>query len=224
MKEIKKDTRAIVNRVENAEKSIGNLEDKQASQQRAIHDNTKEISQINLKAKVSYLESHSRRNNLIIMGLEGSLLEIGDPAIDPGQELTAIFRYILDQRETDTAPEVDRNHRSLRPCPDPGEPPRPYIVRLLRWSDQQLILGIAAKKKHLSWKGKTFRVFQDLPADIQQKRAEYADIKKLRGAGIHYGLLFPARLIVTVGEEQCIYATPDEAEKDLTARLPSVFG
>ena len=201
MKEIKKDTRAIVNRVGNAEKRIGSLEDKQVSQQLAIQDSAKEIK--NLKAKVSYLESHSRRNNLIIVGLEEGLLETGDPAKDPGQELAAIFRYILDRRETDPAPEVDRHHRSLCPRPDPGEPPRPYIVRLLRWSDRQLILGAAAKKKKLSWKGKTFQVFQDLPADIQQRRAEYADIKKkLRGAGLRYGLLFPAMLIVTVGEEQ----------------------
>ena len=73
MKEIKKDTRAIVNRVGNAEKRIGSLEDKQVSQQLAIQDSAKEIK--NLKAKVSYLESHSRRNNLIIVGLEEGLLE-----------------------------------------------------------------------------------------------------------------------------------------------------
>lgn len=68
MKEIKKDMRAIVHRVGNAEKLIGSLEDKQDSQQRAIQDNLKEIR--NLKAQVSYLESHSSRNNLIITGPE----------------------------------------------------------------------------------------------------------------------------------------------------------
>lgn len=217
--EIKKDTRAIVSRLGNAEKRIGSLEDKQTTQQRLMQDLTKELK--NMKTKVSYLESHSRRNNLIIIGLEEGLLESGDP----GKELAAILRYILDRHETDPAPEVDRHHRSLRPRPDPGDPPRPYIVRLLRWSDRQLILGATAKKKKLSWKGKTFRVFQDLPADIQQKRAEYGDIrKKLHGAGIRFGLLFPARLIVTVGDEKHIYATPDEAKRDLTARLPLLFG
>lgn len=153
-KEIKKDTRAMVARMGNAEKHIGSLEDKQASQQQAIQDNSKEIR--NLKAKVSCLESHSRRNNMIIVGLEEGMLESGNPAADPGKELAAIFRYILDRRETDPAPEVDRHHRSLRP--NPGEPPRPYIVRMLRWSDRQLILGAAAKKKKLTWKGKSFRV------------------------------------------------------------------
>lgn len=223
MKEIKKDIRAILARVGNAEKRIGSLEDKQVTQQRVIQDCLKEIK--HLKAKIPYLESHSRRNNLIIVGLEEGTLETGNPAVDPGKELAAILRYILDRRETDPAPEVDRHHRSLRPRPDPGEPPRPYIVRMLRWSDRQLILGAAAKKKKLAWNGKSFRVFQDLPADIQQRRAEYGDIKKkLRGAGVRYGLLFPARLIVTVDDEQHIYTTPDEALKDLTTRLPSHFG
>ncbi len=58
-------------------------------------------------------------------------------------------------------------------------------------------------------------MFQDLPVDMQPnvKHAEFADVKKkLRGAGIRYGLLFP-RLIVTVDKEKYIYATPDEAKK-----------
>ncbi len=189
-----------MNRLGNAEKRIGSLEDKQATHQRAMQDFTKEIK--TFKTKVSYLESYSRRNNLIIVGLEEGLLESGDRAKDPGKELAAILRYILDRHETDPAPEVDRHHRSLRPRPDPGGPPRPYIVQLLQWSDRQLILRAAAKKKKLTWKGTPFRVFQDLPADIQQKCAEYGDIrKKLHGAGIRFGLLFPARLIVTIDGE-----------------------
>ena len=185
----------MVARLGNAEKRIGFLENKQATQQQAIQDNAKEIR--NLKAKVSYLESHSRRNNLIIVGLEEGLLETGNPAADPGKELAAIFRYILDRRETEPAPEVDRHHRSLRPRPNPGEPPRPYIVRMLRWSDRQLILGAAAKKKKLTWKGKSFRVFQDLPADIQQRRSMETSRRSCveRGLGLGLGLgdsLWPA--------------------------------
>lgn len=53
IKEIKKDIRAIVNRVGNTEKQIGILEDKQATHQTAIQECTKEIR--NLKTKVTYL-------------------------------------------------------------------------------------------------------------------------------------------------------------------------
>lgn len=98
------------------------------------------------------------------------------------------MRYILDRSETEPAPEVDRHHRSPRPRPDPSDPPRPYIVRLLRWSDRQLILRAAAekgkklaeKKKRLEWANKPIHVFQDLPPEIQQKRSEYANITRSR--------------------------------------------
>lgn len=141
--------------------------------------------------------------------------------------------YILDRSETEPAPEVDRHHRSPRPRPDPSDPPRPYIVRLLRWSDRQLILRAAAekgkklaeKKKRLEWANKPIHVFQDLTPEIQQKRSEYANItRKLRGSGRRYGLLFPARLMVTLDGQKHIYITPEQASKDLTTRLPSIFG
>ena len=64
-------------------------------------------------------------------------------------------------------------------------------------------------------------MFQDLPADIQQRCMEYADTKKkLRREGIRYRLLFSAGLIVTVNEEKHIYATPDEKGP----HFPSLFG
>lgn len=121
------------------------------------------------ETKVTYSDTHSRRNNLIIVGLRERLLESGNP----DEELAALLRYILDQSETESALEVDRHHRSPRPRPDLSDPP--YIVRLLRWSDRQLILRAAAekgnklaeKKKRLEWENKPIHVFQDLPPEMQ---------------------------------------------------------
>ncbi|KAJ8394485.1 hypothetical protein AAFF_G00044950 [Aldrovandia affinis] len=117
-----------------------------------------------------------------------------------------ILRYILDVKDDEPTPEVERQHRSLRPRPAPGEPPCPYLVRMLRWSDRQKILQAVAEKRQLSWKGKPLRVFQDLPTEIKRKHAEYDDIrgKLRRETSLHYGILYPARLIVTIDEVKYI--------------------
>lgn len=218
VKEIQTDMRAMVNRIGNAEKRISELEDKGVTHEATLQDLTKEMSA--LKNKVSYLESQSRRNNLIFTGLDEGLLEH-----NADQELAAILRYILDRGDEDPVPEAERHHRALRPRPSASEPPRPYIVKLLRWSDRQLLLQRATQKKHLAWKGKAFRIYPDFPADVQLKRKEYAEIKdKLRRAGVRYGLLFPARLMVTIDGQKKIYKTPGEAVNELRKCLPSVFG
>lgn len=148
MKELKKDNRAMTNRIANAETRIAQLEDNCTAHQTTISELRKEVSQ--LEVKVTYPDSNSRRNNLLLVGLEEGLLE----GTDSGGELAAILKYILGRGEVDPAPAVDRHHRALRPRPGPSDPPRPYIIRLLRWSDRQLILRAAAKKERLVWKSK----------------------------------------------------------------------
>lgn len=183
-----------------------------------LKDLTKDMD--SLKAKLTSLEAHSKRNNIVLVGLEEGL-EAGDP----NKMISDVLRYILDLKDSDMIPEVERHHRSLRPRPGPSEPPRPYLVRLLRWNDRQNILRAAGKKKQLTWKGKPLSVFQDLPVDIKRQRAEYADIKKkLRGTGLRYGLLYPARLIVSIEGDKHINNNPADAMRGLRIRLPSVFG
>lgn len=169
IKELKKDMRAMLNRVSNAEKQIGVLEDRQVKQQESIKNLTKKVK--TLKSKVTYLESHSRKNNLVQMGLEEGLLETVTLEKSWRRSFSTFWISVR-------LPEINRHHRSLRPRPSPTEPPRPYIIGMLKWSDRQLILGAASKKESLSWKGKPFHVFQDLPVEIQQQCAGYADIKR----------------------------------------------
>ena len=119
-------------------------------------------------------------------------LEKGAEAGDPDRMVEGILRYILDLKVDDRVPEVERHHRSLRPCPAPSEPPRPYLMRMLRWNDRQAILKAAGKKKELSWRGRRLQAFQDLPVDIKKQRDIFADIKKKRqGRDLRYGLLYP---------------------------------
>ena len=83
-----------------------------------------------LKNKLTTFEAHSKINNIVLVGLEEGL-EAGDP----DKMVEGILRYILDLKVDDRVPEVERHHRSLLPRPTPSEPPRPYLMRMLRWND-----------------------------------------------------------------------------------------
>lgn len=92
-------------------------------------------------------------NNIRIIGLKE-----GIEADDLIGLLGRVFQHILGENEP--APEVDRAHRAPRPRPDPGDPPRNIIVRLLRWGDKQKILAAVKKGKSLSWQGQPFFIRQ----------------------------------------------------------------
>ena len=82
-----------------------------------------------------------------------------------------------------------------------------------------------AKKRQLYWGGGLLRVCQDLPTEIRIKHAEYDDIRgKLQRAELCYGLLYPSRLIVTIGDIKYIYNNVSDAAEDLKKKLPKVFG
>ncbi|KAL7372527.1 hypothetical protein ABVT39_018022 [Epinephelus coioides] len=135
--------------------------------------------------------------------------------------LGKILRYILDLKEDEKPTEVDR---APRPCPDPGQPPRPIFIRLLRWPDRQKILQAAGKKPSLSWEDSRFFVRQDLSARVQQQRAAYTGIiERIKSKGYRFGVLHPARLIITIDGQRLIYESTAEAEEDLKVRLPSIF-
>ncbi|KAK7907279.1 hypothetical protein WMY93_015891 [Mugilogobius chulae] len=217
VKDIKKETRAIANRISNAEKRISDLEDGNACTSKSLKSLTEEVK--NLQTKCINLEAQSKRNNLVILGLEE-----GQESGNPDKMIIDLLRHILELSDNDPVPEVERHHRSLLPRSTPPDPPRAYLVRMLRWSDRQKILGVVAKRKRLVWEGKPIRIFPDLPVEIKKKRAEYNDIRKrLRGTDIRYGLLYPARFIVTIEGVKHIYNNAAQATVDLQKRLPKIF-
>lgn len=130
--------------------------------------------------------------------------------------LNRIFHYVVGLSENDLPPEVDRAHRAPRPRPNPEDPPRNIIVRLLRWGDKQKILASAKKKKSLFWAGQLFYIQQDLSAEVRRQRAEYNEIiEELKTQKLRVGILHPAQLVVTIEGEKLVYNTPESARKEL---------
>ena len=200
-------------RVTGAEKRISDLEDNLEKEKRTIQALHKQVSA--LDQKIDNLEAHSRRNNIRIMGLkEGTELDNLTRLLDH------IFRYILDLEDSAPSPEVDRAHRAGRPRPNSQDAPRTIIVRLLRWKDKQNLLMAVKKKGRLQYDEQPFFIRQDMTAEVRRQRAVYNDIiEELKRKGIRAGVLYPARLIVTIEGKTHLFNTPEEARRELSKLL-----
>lgn len=73
IQDVKKDVRAVLHRLSNAESRIEAMEISVETDKNAISELTKNVEL--LKTRVIQLESHSRRNNVVFLGLTEGLLE-----------------------------------------------------------------------------------------------------------------------------------------------------
>ena len=210
------DCKAALHRVSNVETRVSALEDSGALEAPKVELLGKEVSK--LTKQVDDLIGRSKRNNIRILSIRE-----GAEASNMDSFLNEILKYVLDLGPGQNPPEVDRAHRAPRARPDPGEPSRPIYVRMLRWADRQRILQ-AAGKKSLTWGGVPFYIRQDLSPQVIKQRATYDNvISKIKDHdGLRFGILHPARLIVTLDGQKSTYDTASEAEQDLKTRLPNL--
>ena len=217
--QIKKESKACVQRINNAEKRISDVEDASVTQGKVIKSLVKKVE--TLQNKATDLEARSKRNNIIITNVcEGR--ETGDGLL---QLLAEIMRGVLNLEPMAPTPEIERAHRALRPLPDPGKPPRPIILRFLRWNDREKVMKeIAKAKRKITWEGKELCIFQDIPVEIQKQREKYNDLRSaLRLQDIQHGILYPAKLIVTINQKTQVFKNYEEAEEKLKETNPDLF-
>lgn len=112
----------------------------------------------------------------------------------------------------DSPLEIERVHRSLQLLPAPGKPPRPVLIRFLRFRDREMILG-AAKKTTLREGDAKLTLRQDLSAEVRRKRKEFSEIiKQLIAKGIFRGFVYPYRLRILHRGSIVLFDNPKEAQ------------
>ncbi|KAI4827244.1 hypothetical protein KUCAC02_030654 [Chaenocephalus aceratus] len=92
-------------------------------------------SNVKLLAKVTDLESRSRRNNIRIVGLPESI-----EGPHPSTFFPKLLMEVFGEGVLDSPPECDRAHRSLTDKPKPGQRPRPVIIRVHRYQQKEKII------------------------------------------------------------------------------------
>lgn len=201
---------SLLGRVMEAEKRIGDTEDKV----RQIDGFMKVIRQENetLKGKVEYLENYSRRSNIRIVGMkEGSV------GSDRDKFFSEWLPNVLGPQHFSGQLDIERAHRILNPVPNPDKPPRPILVRLLRYQDREKILRLAKQKGELTMDGKRISIFPDMSPDLAKRRKQMIPaLKAFKERKVSCYLVHPARIKILIEDGKFqFFETPGEAFKYL---------
>ncbi|KAI4802455.1 hypothetical protein KUCAC02_020291 [Chaenocephalus aceratus] len=154
-------------------------------------------SNVKLLAKVTDLESRSRRNNIRIVGLPESI-----EGPHPSTFFPKLLMEVFGEGVLDSPPECDRAHRSLTDKPKPGQRPRPVIIRVHRYQQKEKIIREArARRGKLQYQGTPIAIYEDYTPEVMEQRYKYREVMaELYNLGLKPALLFPARLSIVSKE------------------------
>ncbi|KAI4830209.1 hypothetical protein KUCAC02_001859 [Chaenocephalus aceratus] len=182
-------THSINSLESNANEQDGRIQSLESMCAKLAENNTK------LQAKLTDLESRSRRNNIRIIGLPESI-----EGPHPSSFFSELLAEVLGDSVFESPPECDRAHRTLSIKPGPGQRPRPVVIRLHRFQQKDKIIREArAKRGKLQYRGTPIAIYEDYPSEIVEQRREYQEVmSELYQRGFKPALLFPARLNITL--------------------------
>lgn len=176
-------------RITSAEARLDMLEEAERQRCDSPLASVSELEKLN--AKLIEYEDRDRRLNLRIYGFPErvedkdaiSFLRVTIPEI-----LRAEFEGGLD---------LERAHRSLLP-PKPGAPPRPFIVRFLRFQQKEQVRQHAREIGDVRWQNHKISFYQDFSKATQERRHSFLECKRLlHSAKIPFGISYPAVLSFT---------------------------
>lgn len=202
--------------IQSIETSMNDFQDRITALEASVGYLSKENEQ--LKLKLDDLENRSRRCNIRITGI---------PEGEEGGKPTAFIESCLQEMFGEGAfPRpvvVDRAHRlNIKKKKRGDTRPRPFIACLHHFQMKQRVMELARDKGSLDYNGSEVHIFADYSAEVAKKRAAFAPIKtRLRNDGLHFNVLFPAKLRVNVNGATHDFSSPEEAAAFLDGpRLP----
>lgn len=153
------------------------------------------------------LDNRGRLHNLWVRGLPET--------VDTEQltaTITGLFNNLID-RPVQTAIEMERILRTLRPKGRYIDPPRDVICCLVDYRLKEGILSKARNRIHLSHGGSDIHIYQDFSSITLQHRRDLKPlIVTLRAKGIHYRWKFPFDLSATNQGCTALLHVPEELQ------------
>ncbi|CAI5677371.1 unnamed protein product [Oreochromis niloticus] len=202
---VRKDITDCIERVTEAETRISTTEDNVASLQTKVQ--VLENKNKDLEDTLLDLETRSRCSNLRMVNL---------PEGAEGEDACAFLEsWLPDALELPpgrTKLTVERAHR-VGPRNHNNPAPRTLIMKFLSFKDKEVVMRAAKSKREVRYKNQTVRFYQDVAAGVHKKQKEFDEARRqLRAMGLRYGIIPPARLIVTYKERSLIFNNHVEAE------------
>lgn len=206
MENVKRDVNECVERVGEAEVRVSAAEDNITSliaRAQALEDKNKDLEE-----KVLDLEARSRRSNLRLVNL---------PEGAEGEDACAFLEKwlpeVLNLAPLRTPLILERAHRVGQKSTSNTAAPRTLIMKFLNYKDKTTVTRAARAKGQILFKNHPVRFYEDLAAGVHKKQKEFDGVRRqLRAMGIRYGMIPPARLLVTYNGQSRIFSQPAEAE------------
>lgn len=160
-----------------------------------------------LKDKADDLENRSRRSNIRVLNL---------PEQAEGHDAVGFLEKFMPQilgHDNFTTPlTLERAHRVGKK----SDRPRPLIAKFLNFRDKEKVLRLARSNGDMIYENKKISFYPDYSADLQRRRDEYRDVKRmLREKEVEYALMYPAQLRVKHQGSVKFFSTPAEAQRFL---------
>uniref|UniRef100_H2ZVC8 L1 transposable element RRM domain-containing protein n=1 Tax=Latimeria chalumnae TaxID=7897 RepID=H2ZVC8_LATCH len=161
-----------------------------------------------LRSQLDDQENRAQWSNISVLGFpEG--VEQGNPTKFLEEALSTILQLPAGMDLS-----IERAHHSLALRPAPGQRPRPFIIKLLRFLVKELLLKSARELGMLQWEGHKILLFPDLSKALQDRRQQFLPAKKiLHDKSIKYGLFYPATLRVTYKGSTLSFGSAEKVDK-----------
>lgn len=221
---MKSELKAVIVRVTEVEDRISSNDDDIASLQ--TQNSAMKATVEKLVLKVDDLENRSRRFNLRLVGL---------PEKKEGADICAFLEKLLtDMLGADNFPGpllIERAHRIGQinvTDRQSAARPRAVIIKFLNYADKTRVMKAARMKGPLSLDNQRIMLFPDVSADLLKQRKVFDQVKKhlasLSIPGLRYGIVHPAKLLITYQGRRHIFDTTAAAEKFVQGLQPEVCG
>lgn len=179
----------MLTRINSAETRLDMLEEVERQRCDSPPATASEVEKLN--AKLTEYEDRERRVNLRIYGFPERVEEK-----DAISFLRATLPEIL-HADFEGGLDLERAHRSLLPA-KPGAPPRPFIVRFLRFQQKERVRQLARDMGDVRWQNQKISFYQDFSKATQERRHSFLECKRLlHSAKIPFGIGYPAVLSFT---------------------------
>ena len=148
------------------------------------------LRQASLEARLIDQEARARRDNLQIYGIPED-----KEGTDRAGFLDKLLKTSLDLPH-DRDLKIERAHRALAPKPTGSQAkPRSIVVRFGSWRTKEDVIKRAWQKKEVFCDNVRFYVDHDFPPEVQKKRGEYTEAKRvLKAKRIKFQTPYPTKM------------------------------
>lgn len=194
-------------RLTEAETRISGLEDEVTPLKRKVAELARANTE--LMAKITDIESRTRRDNIRILNLREST-----EGSDPVAYFEKFLPKLLQLPVADI--QIDRAHRGFG-VPSDGRP-RPVVIKIHRSKDVSSILSAARRMDNLQHEDRPLRIVPDIPPSVRVARRAFNDIcTDLIKKNIRFRMTFPAVLSFEISGVKKSFKDPKDARAFLAS-------